>query len=280
MKSYGNKLRERINSGKILSLIGVYDVFSAALAAEKFEAIFCSGYGFAASYYGLPDEGYITWTDMVSYVERVRAVLPNSHIIVDIDDGYGDPNIAANITSRLERVGASAIIIEDQRRPKKCGHLPGKEILSLDEFLPRLEAVTKQRDSLYVIARTDTADMDEAIMRAKTYIEMGADGVLVEGIKNVKDISKIRSNIGSSASLTLNLIAGGQTPSITLTEVSKLGANIVNFSTPCLFSVQQAINNTLDSLIKNDGKLSQGENDISLAENNLILKKMLNSVLN
>ena len=81
---YGQQLRERVNQGKILSMIGVYDAFSSLLAADKFDAIFCSGYGFSASYYGLPDEGFITWTDMVAYVQRVRAILKDTHIILSL----------------------------------------------------------------------------------------------------------------------------------------------------------------------------------------------------
>jgi len=276
---YGDMIRKRIESKKILPLIGIYDVFSAALAAEKFEAIFCSGYGFAASYYGLPDEGYIAWTDMVSYVERIRAVLPKTHIVVDIDDGYGDPNIAANITKRLERVGASAIILEDQRRPKRCGHLPGKEILSLDEYLPRLESVVNIRDKLYIIARTDTADIEEAIYRCHKYIQAGADGVLVEGLSDVSQVKRIRKSIGEKPSLTINLISGGKTPPTTLTELNKLGANIVNYSTPCLFSAQLAIDKSLTSLIESDGKLVFNKGDINLEKNNKVLKSMLSRAL-
>ena len=100
---YGQQLRERVNQGKILSMIGVYDAFSSLLAADKFDAIFCSGYGFSASYYGLPDEGFITWTDMVAYVQRVRAILKDTHIIVDIDDGYGDHTIAEIVTRLILR---------------------------------------------------------------------------------------------------------------------------------------------------------------------------------
>ena len=83
-KTYGEKLKSRVRSRRILPVIGVYDVFSAALAAKKFEAIFCSGYGLSASFYGLPDEGFITCNDMVSFVSRLRQKLNNIHIIDNI----------------------------------------------------------------------------------------------------------------------------------------------------------------------------------------------------
>jgi len=273
--SYGLAMRERMNKEKILPLIGVYDVFSSILASQKFEAIFCSGYGFAASHYGLPDEGFISWTDMVSYVKRIRGVLKDTHIVVDIDDGHGDHNNAAIFAKRLEQVGASAIILEDQRRPKRCGHLHGKEILSLDEYIPKLKAVLDACDDLFVIARTDATDLEEGIIRVKEFAKLGANGVLVEGISDVKDILKIRKAIGNDVSLVVNLIAGGKTPPTTHSDLWNLGANIVNYSTPCLFSAQKAIEDSLQQLLNLDGKLEQKEGDVSLLDNNKLLKDVL-----
>src|SRR3990167_8196533 len=89
--SPGNRLRESIASTKILPFIGVYDVFSATVAARHFDSLFVSGFGFAASHYGLPDIGFITWTDIVAFVQRIRTVLPMHNLLVDIDDGYCDP---------------------------------------------------------------------------------------------------------------------------------------------------------------------------------------------
>jgi 2-methylisocitrate lyase-like PEP mutase family enzyme len=279
MVSHGKSMRARMAQDDILPLIGIYDVFSAALAARKFEAIFCSGYGFAASHYGLPDEGFIAWTDMVSYVERIRAVLPETHIVVDIDDGHGDANIAANFARRLERVGASAVILEDQRRPKRCGHLPGKEILPLEEYLPRLEAVLQVRDELFVVARTDTTDIEEGILRAETFARAGADGVLVEGITDLSQISRIREAVGDEIVITVNLIAGGKTPPVTLQELKRLGADLVNYSTPCLFAAQSAIEVALDDLLDQDGELRVVEGGIDLTTNNDVLKEMLEGAL-
>src|SRR5688572_8799640 len=90
-QSPGNRMRTAVQEGEITPFIGVYDVFSAGLAGRHFNALFLSGFGFAASFYGLPDIGFITWSDMVSYVQRIRTVLPNHHLLIDIDDGYTDP---------------------------------------------------------------------------------------------------------------------------------------------------------------------------------------------
>ena len=274
-QSFGDRLRHRLGDGKILPLIGVFDVFSAALAARKFDAIFCSGYGFAASYYGLPDEGFIAWPDMLSYVERVRAVLPHTHIVVDMDDGHGDSNLAANMARRLERVGASAVILEDQRRPKRCGHLPGKEILDLDEYMRRLNNVLDVRDRMLVIARTDTQDIDEALRRVETFARAGADAVLVEGIQDLSVVPQIRNVIGRDVGIAVNLIAGGKTGPVTLTELQNLGANLVNYSTPCLFAAHAAINRALDALLRQDGALRANDGGVELTENNGFLRGVL-----
>ncbi len=276
-KTNQNSFRNEINRNSIVPMIGVYDVFSAALAVQYFNTIFCSGYGFSASYYGLPDEGYIAWSDMVSYVERIRSVLPsNKHIVVDIDDGYGDPKLAADVVKRLERVGASAVIIEDQRRPKKCGHLPGKEILDLDEYLIRLNSVLRARDKLFVIGRTDTAIFDDALNRIKEFKKLGVDGVLVEGIDDLSKIPEIRKTVGTDIAITINLIEGGKTEPVSWTELTELGVNLVNYSTPCLFSAHGAINAKLQKLKEDNGSLFFTEKDVTLKENNQFLKNLHN----
>ena len=273
---YGQLLKARLESNNILPMIGVYDVFSAALVADKFEAIFCSGYGFSASFYGLPDEGFITWNDMLAYVARLRAILDNTHIIVDIDDGYGDPTIASIATKRLEQVGASAVILEDQRRPKKCGHLQGKEILDINEYKERLSAILEVKKDLYIIARTDSNDFEDSIKRVQEYSDLGADAILVEGIKNHNQIPIIREAVPNDTAIVVNLIGGGNTAPINLSQLHEYGVNIVNYSTPCLFAAHGAINESLDKLLLNDGMLKIEDNDVTLKENNTFLKRLIN----
>ena len=274
---YGELFRERLSQVGILPLIGIYDLMSASIAAKHFEAIFCSGYGFSASQYGLPDEGFITWTDMVNYVERVRTILPDTHIVVDIDDGYGDPNIASTVVRKLERVGASAVILEDQKRPKKCGHLPGKELLEINTYLSRLNAVLDSKDKMYVIARTDSPNIDEGIIRANRYAEVGADAIMVEGLTDISQISRIRESIPDKVSITVNLIAGGKTPPITLEDLKNLEVNLVIYSTPCLFAAHAAIDETMEEMISSDLIITENRSKISLKESNELLRNNLKS---
>lgn len=272
--------RARIKDQGLLPAIGVYDVFSASLAARKFETIFLSGYGFCASTYGLPDEGFIAWPDMVAYCERVRAVIPGHHIIVDIDDGYGDPLIAANVVQRLERVGASAIIMEDQVRPKKCGHLPGKEILPVETYLVRLRRILSVRKHLYVVARTDS-EGEDALDRIKRYAEEGADAVMIDGLRDLSILKRVREIVPSTTNLVVNLITGGKTAPVSLSTLKEAGVNVTLFSTPCLFAAHFAIEKVLDDIVQNDGVLSvhMRENSKQLAENNNTLKQNLNALL-
>ena len=268
---YGDSFRSEILSNKIVPLIGVYDALSASLTSKYFNAVFCSGYGFSASTYGLPDEGFIAWQDMISYVENMRSISPDIHIVVDIDDGYGDDKIARTVTYRLENIGASAIVLEDQRRPKKCGHLPGKEILDRDEYIKRLTSVLNVRKDLYVIARTDAEDIQEGISRAQDYALAGADAIMVEGLDSKDSIKLVRENIPSDVSMTVNLIAGGKMDPISLDELSSLGVNLVIYSTPCLFAAHSAVDNAIRTLKENNGVLKGDEFGVSLSESNKIL---------
>ena len=268
---YGAGFRAEILDKNIVPLIGVYDALSASLSSKYFNAVFCSGYGFSASRYGLPDEGFIAWQDMISYVENMRSILPDIHIVVDIDEGYGDDKIARTVTSRLENVGASAIVLEDQRRPKKCGHLPGKEIISRDEHIKRLTSVLNVRKDLYVIARTDAEDIQEGISRVQDYALTGADAVMVEGLDSKESIKLVRESIPSDVSMGVNLIFGGKMGPISLDELSSLGVNLVIYSTPCLFAAHGAVDNAIRELKENNGVLKGDQFGVSLAESNKIL---------
>lgn len=276
---YGDFLRKRLQTGEILPLIGVFDQFSASLAAREFDGIFCSGYGFAASYYGLPDEGYIAWPDIVNYVERMRAILPNTHLVVDIDEGYGDPNIAASVVKRLERVGASAVVLEDQRRPKQCGHLEGKEVMAFDDYMRRLEAVLAARDSLFVVARSDSTSFDDGLVRVSEYAKSGADAIMLEGLSAVSDVARVADAVQGRAKVVVNLIAGGKTPPVTLTELKENGADLVIYSTPCLFNAHQAIIDGLKKLKERDGKLTLDDSGISFMDNVNLFRDNLQNLL-
>ncbi len=244
----GDEFRRRIQTKRMLPLIGVYDVFSALIAAERFEGVFCSGYSYSASAYGLPDVGYVNWHDITEFATKIRHALPNTHVLVDVDDGFGDEVVAANTIRNLESNGLSAVMMEDQKRPRRCGHFEGKIILPIEEYLVKLSKVIETRSSIFVIARTDASDQGEAIERAIAYAEAGADGVMVEAIRDLDTIARVRSHV--SVPIMVNQLHGGKSPNWRFSELEDAGASIVIYSTPCLFAAQRGIERYLDALVQ------------------------------
>ncbi|WP_405626802.1 isocitrate lyase/PEP mutase family protein [Streptomyces sp. NBC_00016] len=254
--TYGNKLRERIADPGTTPLIGVYDMYSASIAAEHYDGMFVSGFGFAASHYGLPDIGFIAWPDMVAFVQRLRGAFPQQHLLVDIDDGYVDPEVACHVVEGLERIGASGVILEDQKRPRRCGHADGKQVLPLNEYLAKLEMVLATRRDLVVVARTDATDEHDILRRAATLAATDADVILVDGVRTVEWIRRIRDVVGNKP-LLFNQIAGGKSPRLSLSELADLGVNIAIYSTPCLFAAHAAMDSALTDLKRADGRLPE-----------------------
>ncbi|MFJ3699291.1 oxaloacetate decarboxylase [Streptomyces sp. NPDC090052] len=257
---HGNALRDAIGAAGTTPLIGVYDMYSASIAASHYDGMFVSGFGFAASHYGLPDIGFIAWPDMLAFVERLRGAFPAHHLLVDVDDGYGDPEVACHVVRRLERVGASGVILEDQKRPRRCGHVAGKQILPLDEYLDKLERVLACRTDLLVVARTDATGEDEILRRAKALAATDADVVLVDGVRDVAAIRRIRESIGDKP-LLFNQIAGGRSPRLSLPELGEVGVDVAIYSTPCLFAAHEAMDRALAGLRAADGRLPAAEDE-------------------
>lgn len=271
-------LRREIGDRGIMPFVGVYDAFSASLVARHFDAMFLSGFGYAASQYGLPDVGFATWSDIASYVQRLRMVAPDHYLLVDIDDGYGDDTIAAHVATSLETAGASAVVLEDQKRPRKCGHLDGKELLDLDEYTYKLKRVLSARSELFVIARSDASEPEDILRRAERFQETGADAVLVDGISDIGFLRELRESV--SVPLAFNQIAGGKSPKMSLSQLRDAGINIAIYSTPALFAAQEAILSEMKRLQEQDGVLRQpDEGAVGVAACNDLLESNLAGLL-
>lgn len=271
-------LRREIGNRGIMPFVGVYDAFSASLVARHFDALFLSGFGFAASQYGLPDVGFATWSDIASYVQRVRMIAPDHYLLVDIDDGYGDDTIAAHVATTLEAAGASAVVLEDQKRPRKCGHLDGKELLDLDEYTYKLKRVLSARTELFVIARSDASEPEDILRRAERFQETGADAVLVDGISDIGLLRELREAV--RVPLAFNQIAGGKSPKMSLSQLREAGINIAIYSTPALFAAQEAILSEMKRLQEQDGVLRQpDEGAVGVAACNDLLEANLAGLL-
>ncbi len=260
--SPGERLRQAVAT-QPQPMIGVYDVFSATIAARHFHGLFLSGFSFAASHYGLPDRGFIAWTDMLAFAERVRALLPDHHVLVDIDDGYGDPEIVAHVVQRLELAGVSGVVLEDQQRPRRCGHYEGKQILPLPDYLEKLQAALAARRQLFVVARTDSHDPAEVERRVQAFAAAGADAVLAEAVPSLDVLRQLRAKV--RVPLACNQIAGGKTPAWSLAELGDAGAHVIIYSTPCLFAAQGAVERAMEELQRAGGRLSVAAGDVTLA---------------
>ena len=268
----GARLRLDLAEKGMIPFIGIYDAFSASVAARYFDGIFISGFGFAASFYGMPDIGLISWSDIVSFAQRVRTVLPKQHILVDIDDGYADDDIACHVVALLESIGASGVILEDQRRPKRCGHLDGKLIMELDHYLERLEKVLSTRKDLVVVARTDASAPDEIIRRVRAFDESGADWILVDGIVDLAMVGELKAH--TAKPLVFNQIAGGKAPACSLSTMKNAGIAVPLYSTPCIFAAQASLQDALEHLVRYDGVLPpEGPSQVGLGQCMALLRE-------
>lgn len=250
----GSRLRASLQQAwerrRVLPFVGIYDSFSASLAAEHFEALFLSGFGLAASAYGLPDIGFVGWGDLTTSTSRLRSLLPDHHLLVDIDDGFGDPTVASHVARTLERCGASGVVLEDQARPRRCGHLDGKRLLPLPDYLDKLGAVLRERSSLLVVARTDATDPEQILERIQAFEQAGCDAVLADGIRDLALITALREAV--SCPLFCNVIAGGEVPDCSRAELAAQGVQGLIYSTPCLFAAYGAIEQALGDLRHED----------------------------
>lgn len=228
-----------------------------------------SGFGLAASHYGLPDTGFVAWPDVVDLTRRVRAVAPSAYLVVDIDDGFADSDVAAHVAKQLELSGASGLILEDQARPRKCGHFGGKTLLPLDVYLDRLHSILEARTDIVVIARTDASDESEIRKRVSAFSSTGADAILVDGQSSLESVSQLREL--TDKPLVFNQILGGRSPAFGLSELQEVGISLAILSTPLLFAAQAAMEKCLEQLSLNDMRLDAVETTVQLSEAQQIL---------
>jgi len=227
------------DKSKPLVVPGVYDAIGAKIAEKVgFEAMFQTGYGTSATLFGMPDYGFIGSTETVDNARRIcRAV--SVPVIVDADTGYGNALSVWKLVSELENAGASGIFLEDQRWPKRCGHMQGKEVVSKEEYTEKLQAALDARSNknFIIVARTDaraTEGLDNAIERGLYYKKVGADVIFVEAPKTIQEMKKIGSTI--NAPLVANMIEGGATPISSQINLFEMGFKIILYPLSVLFS--------------------------------------------
>jgi len=213
---------------------GIYDALSGLIAEQSgAQAVYLSGASIAYTRFGRSDVGLVSVSEVHDTLAAVtdRIKIP---IIVDADTGFGNALNVQRTIRNFERAGAAAIQIEDQSFPKRCGHLNGKVLIKTDEMVGKVKAAVDARktsDTL-IIARTDARAVDglqEAIDRAHTYKEAGADILFIEAPRSVDELKIIRKSFHLNTPLLANMVEGGKTPVKTADDLKNLGFNIVIF---------------------------------------------------
>lgn len=255
-QSPGLKFKEAMRVEKPLQVVGAINANHALLAQlAGFKAIYLSGGGVAAGSLGIPDLGITNLQDVLVDVDRITNVcdLP---IMVDIDTGFGSSafNIARTIKS-LVKAGAAAIHMEDQVGAKRCGHRPGKELVSKFEMVDRLKAAVDARTDVDFLigARTDalaSEGLDKALERAVAYKEAGADFIFAEAVMNLADYSTFKEVTGLP--ILANITEFGQTPLFTIEELRQAGIAIALYPLSAFRAANKAAQNTYQH-IRQDG---------------------------
>ena len=236
MKSVRKLLQDK---SKPLVMPGVYDAIGAKIVEKVgFEAMFQTGYGTSATLFGMPDYGFIGSTETVDNARRICHAV-STPVIVDADTGYGNALSVWKLVQELEEVGASGIFLEDQRWPKRCGHMQGKEVIQKDEYAEKLQAALDARSNkdFIIVARTDARaieGLDKAIERGLYYKKIGADAIFIEAPKTIQEMKIIGKSI--NAPLVANMIEGGATPIISKSKLHKMGFKIILYPLSVLFS--------------------------------------------
>ena len=217
---------ESLLKNKFLIIPGAHDAISALLAKKAgFSALYLSG-GALSTSLGMPDIGIISMDELVNRTKQIVSVT-NLPVIVDGDTGYGEILNVIRLVRELESVGAAAIQIEDQILPKKCGHLNGKQIISKQDMMAKIQAASEASNNIKIIARTDsvqTDGIDSAIERAKGYVKSGADIIFPEALTSKHDFKKFSDNI--DVPILANMTEFGITPDIKVEDLELSGVKM------------------------------------------------------
>ncbi len=246
-------LKEIIEQKILVSAPGVFDPLSARVAEScGAGTMYMSGYGVSASLLGKPDAGLVSYREMV---DRVRAIceVTSAPLIADADTGFGGLANVKQTVQGYEAAGASAIQLEDQEFPKRCGHTKNRSVIPTDDMVRKIRVATESRstDRFLIIARTDSRTglgLDEALRRSEAYINGGADILFVESPESVDEMKVIAETFPETPKL-VNIVGGGRTPVLGDKALEELGYQIVIHPIYLLGAAVQAMQQAASSLI-------------------------------
>jgi 2-methylisocitrate lyase-like PEP mutase family enzyme len=222
-------LVEQLESGDFITAPGVFDMISTLIATRmNFPALYVTGYGISASYMGLPDAGLMTFTDMETQIRKIVATT-DKPVIADADTGYGGLLNVRHTVKAYENLGVSAIQIEDQEYPKKCGHTPGRRVIPTSDMVTKIKVAvdTRTKDDFLIIARTDSRTglgIEEAISRAVAFEEAGADIIFVEAPETESEMKMVNAAIKKPT--LANMVSGGKTPIFSSAALQDMGYSV------------------------------------------------------
>jgi 2,3-dimethylmalate lyase len=227
---------------------GAHDALSARLIQKiGFETYFIGGFPAVGARYGVPDVGLMGFGEISAAVRDIMSAcdLP---VFVDGDDGYGDVKNVVHTVQTYERMGVSAILIEDQQWPKRCGHMVGKKVVPIELAEAKIKAAASERinPETWILGRTDARavyDLDEAMRRAERYIRAGADGIFIEAPRSIAELERIGKAF--DVPQICNPLMGGHTPILSMEELGQLGFNCAVLGLDTIMHAAKAIETVL-----------------------------------
>lgn len=251
MSSAGTAFKRLLEGGEIVLAPGAADAVTARLVeAAGFPAVYMTGFGATASRLGMPDIGLLSQTEMTEHARNMtRAV--SIPVIADADTGYGGPSNIDRTVREYLQAGVAAIHLEDQAMPKRCGQTNGVRLVDADTGVKRLRCAVQARGSadLLVIGRTDALPVegvDQAVRRARLYLDAGADLVFVDGIKRIKDLEAVAAAVEGPK--VVSLVDGNETAALTATDLQELGFSLAFYALTALFAATRAAADALAHL--------------------------------
>jgi len=250
-KSFRQALQRAVAEHRLLVIPGTYDALSALLVERTgFDCMFVGGFPVAGARYGLPDIGLAGFADIAAAVHDIIAAT-EVPVLVDIDDGYGDVKNAVRTVQTYERMGASAVFLEDQAWPKRCGHMAGKKVVAAELMEAKIKATMAERlfPETLICVRTDARAVlgfDEALRRAERYIRAGAEAIFVEAPESVAELEWLAKSF--DVPQFVNPLVGGRTPILSIKEFEQLGFSAICFGLETIMHAAKAMQTVLEDM--------------------------------
>jgi methylisocitrate lyase len=243
-------LRDLVKAGPQM-VPGAFNALSACMIERAgFQVLYVSGAALSAGEFAMPDVGLLTLTEVAEQTQRITARV-RIPAIVDADTGFGDVVNVERTVRALEAAGAAAIQLEDQRLPKRCGHLSGKDLIAAESMAAKVRAAATSRTSseFVIIARTDArgvTSFDDAVQRAQLYRAAGADAIFPEALESMDEFARFRQAV--EGPLVANMTEFGKSPLLAFDELARIGYSLILFPVTLLRLAMKAVSDGLTEI--------------------------------